>query len=488
MNFQSTNPLRNLFGSWSLAVCTVMCLVFFQCSEDKFFTAETESAQYDAPLELTTFSKASPASCSSCKYVIPANVNIIDAVALGLKPGDVVCLNAATTYTTPLKFINVNGSLADPIYITNCGGTARVTVPNTLAYCMKFESSNYFRVTGGEVKGAYGLKLSGAKTMGITVEKMSSRFEIDHVEVYNIGFAGIMAKTDPSCDDATNRGFYTMRNSSIHHNYVHDTAGEGLYIGNSFYSGGVNTPCGIKYPHEIINMKVYNNVIKNTAWEGIQMGSGVWGTEIHDNYVENAGYANVSGQNNGIQIGEGTGGLCYNNFVKTVKGNGLIVLGLGDNIVFNNIIVNTGAAGIFCDDRATKGNGFKFLNNSIANPATEGIKIYADKPELLNIVKNNFISNPGNYTVYENDNTSRTGQDAFLYLLSSNVRVNASNNYNDLHTTLANYLQYNNLGNILNICPVKNKGCDVATYGVSYDFRMKPRPYNGGTEIGALEY
>jgi hypothetical protein len=484
----STNPLRNLFGSWLLTGGTLVCFTFSQCSDDKFFASESEAVPYEAPLELTTYSKASPASCSSCKYVIPANVNIIDAVALGLKPGDIVCLNASTTYTTPLKFINVNGSLSDPIYITNCGGTARVTVPNTLSYCMKFETSTYFRVTGGDVKGSYGIKLSGAKTMGISVEKLSNRFEVDHVEVSSIGFAGIMAKTDPSCDDATNRGFYTMRNSSIHHNYVHDTGGEGLYIGNSFYSSGATTSCGVKLPHEIINMKVYSNVIKNTAWEGIQMGCGVYGTEINDNYVENAGFANVSGQNNGIQIGEGTGGLCYNNFVKTVKGNGIIVLGLGDNTVFNNIIVNTGAAGIFCDDRATKGTGFKFINNSIANPATDGIKIYADKPELLNVVKNNFISNPGNYNLYETDNTSRTGQDAFLYLLSSNVRVNATNNYNDLHTTLANYLQYNNLGNILNICPVKNKGCDVAGYGVTYDFKLKPRPYNGGTEIGALEY
>jgi hypothetical protein len=98
------------------------------------------------------------------------------------------------------------------------------------------------------------------------------------------------------------------------------------------------------------------------------------------------------------------------------------------------------------------------------------------------------VSNPGNYTLYETDNTARTGQDAFLFLLSSSVVVNASNNYNDMHTTLANYLQYNNLGNILNICPVKNKGCDVLPYGVSFDFKMKPRPYNGGTEIGAMEY
>lgn len=488
----STNPLGSLFGSRTLALCTIVCFIFSNCSNDQFFGSETTatvSDEYHRPDALVTGSKASPASCSSCNYVVPDNINTIDGAALGFKPGDVICLNAARTYGThPLRFINVTGTAANPIYITNCGGTAKVTVPGTITYAIKFENSKHFRLTGGDVKGAYGIRLSGAKTMGVSVERLSTNFEIDHIEVSNIGFAGIMAKTDPDCQDQAVRGVFTMRDSQIHHNYVHDTGGEGLYIGNSFYANGASTSCGVKYPHDIVNMKVYSNVVKNTAWEGIQVGCAVSGAEVNDNLVENAGTANVAGQNNGIQLGEGTGGKCFNNFVKTVKGNGIIVLGLGDNVVFNNIIVNVGQAGIFCDDRATPGDGFKFFNNSIANPGTDGIKIYADKPQLINIVKNNFISNPGNYSVYENDKTSRTGQDAFLYLLSSNVKVNASNNYNDLHTTLANYYQYNNLGYILNICPVKNKGCDVAPYGVTFDFKMKPRPYGGGFEIGALEY
>jgi hypothetical protein len=490
MHSPTTNPLGSSLSFRTLAVCTIVCSIFSRCTNDQFFSTETAvSETYPDPVALVTTSKASPASCSSCNYVVPDNVNTIDGSVLRFQPGWVVCLNAARNYgTQPLRFINVTGTAENPIYITNCGGTAKVTVANTLHYAIKFENSKFFRVTGGDVTGTYGIKLSGAKTMGISVEKLSTNFEIDHVEISNIGFAGIMAKSDPGCDNLAIRGAFTMRDSQIHHNYIHDTGGEGLYIGNSFYANGMTTSCGVKYPHDIVNMKVYSNVVKNTAWEGIQVGCAVLGAEIHSNLVENAGTANVAGQNNGIQIGEGTGGRCYNNFVKTVKGNGIIVLGLGDNTVFNNIIVNVGQAGIFCDDRATTGTGFKFFNNSIANPGTDGIKIYADKVGLLNIVKNNFISNPGNYAVYENDNTWRTGQDSFLFLLSSNVKVSSSNNYYDLHTTLANYLQYNNLGYILNICPVKNKGCDVASYGVTFDFKLKPRPYNGGFEIGALEY
>jgi hypothetical protein len=489
MSPKSTTSFWNLFGVRSITAFALMCALFSRCSNDNFFNTETETAPYPAPVELTTTSKASPASCSTCTFVVPNNMNIIDGAALGLKPGAVICLDAARTYsTTPLRFMNLNGTAENPIYITNCGGTARVSVPSTLSYVMKIESSKHFRITGGDIKGNYGLKLSGAKTMGISVEKLSTNFEIDHVEIHSIGFAGIMAKTDPGCDLATTRGYFTMRDSKIHHNYVHDTGGEGLYVGNSFYANGASTSCGLRLPHDVVNMKIYSNVVKNTAWEGIQLGCAVSGAEVHNNYVENAGSANVHGQNNGIQLGEGTGGKCYNNFIKTVKGNGIIALGLGDNLVFNNIIVNTGQAGIFCDDRYTTGTGFKFINNSIANSGTEGIKIYADNAQLINVVKNNFISNPANYSLYENDKTARTGDDAFLYLLSSSVKCRISNNYYDLHTTLSNYLQFNNLGNILNICPVKNKGTDVRPYGVTFDFTMKPRPYNGGFEIGALEY
>jgi hypothetical protein len=486
---KSTTPFGNFSVSRMLTFCALVCVSFFSCTNDGFFAVETESTPYRAPLELAVASKASPSSCSTCTYVVPENVNVVDGAVLGLKPGAVICFNAARMYsTTPVRFINIVGAVDNPIYITNCGGTARVSVPTTLAYVFKFQASKYFRVTGGDSKGVYGLKLSGAKTMGISVEALSTNFEIDHVEISAIGFAGIMAKTDPGCDINTSRGYFTMRDSQIHHNYVHDTGGEGLYIGNSFYANGVTTSCGVRYPHDIVNMKVHNNIVKNTAWDGIQVGCVVSGAAIYDNLIENSGTANVAGQRNGLQIGEGTGGLCYNNFIKTVKGNGIIALGLGDNLIFNNIIVNTAEAGIFCDNRTLTGTGFKFINNSIANPGTDGIKIYADVPQLTNIVKNNFISNPGNYKVYETDNTARTGQDAFVYLLSSNVKVQFSNNYYDLHTTLANYLQYNNLGNILNICPVKNKGTDVRPYGVTFDFKMKPRPYNGGFEIGALEY
>lgn len=469
----------------AIIMLVVAGLGFTKCTDEGILTKSTTTSTIATKL-------ASVASdCSICKYVVPENTNTIDGAKLGLKPGDVICLSAAKKYSgTPLRFINIVGSSSSPIIVTTCGGTVSVTVPNTLTYVMKFEKSKYFKLTGGTVDGTYGIKLSGSNTLGLSLDNLTTNFEVDHVEVSNVGFAGIMAKTDPTCDDATIRGHFTLRDASIHHNYVHDTGGEGLYIGNSFYSNGVSTSCGIRYPHELENIKIYSNTVRNSGWESIQLGCAVRGAEVHDNVVENYGTKNINSQNNGIQIGEGSGGLCYNNYVKSGKGNGIIVLGIGDNVVFNNIIVNPGIAGIFCDDRYTTGTGFKFMNNTIVNPVGDGIRLYADLASLSNVVMNNLISNPGSFNTYETDNTPRTGQnDAYLYLLSKNVKVSQSNNFYTRNTSLANYLNLGSFSTTLtSVCSIVDKGANTSSSGVKFDFALKARPAGGVFDIGAVEY
>ncbi len=98
-------------------------------------------------------------------------------------------------------------------------------------------NSKYFRITGsGDSAHRYGIILKGASTMGLNLGLLSTNFEVDRLEIADIGFAGIMAKTDPKCGKPYGRDKFTMREIKIHDNYIHDTQGEGLYIGNSFYS------------------------------------------------------------------------------------------------------------------------------------------------------------------------------------------------------------------------------------------------------------
>ena len=184
----------------------------------------------------STISVASFADCG-CDYVVPAGQHVTDGAALGIQPGDVICLQAGTSYGN-LKFTNLQGTADNPIIIRNCGG--QVTINTAATFVLKTENSRHFRITGsGDANYEYGIVLRGAVSLGLTLDALSTDFEVDHLEVSNVGFAGIMAKTDPSCGKPYDRSKFTMRNINIHHNYVHDTGGEGLYVGNSFYANGM---------------------------------------------------------------------------------------------------------------------------------------------------------------------------------------------------------------------------------------------------------
>jgi hypothetical protein len=54
--------------------------------------------------------------CFTCTYVVPERTHVIDGLVLGIKPGDVICLNAATAYKN-LLFKNIIGSATEPVVI-----------------------------------------------------------------------------------------------------------------------------------------------------------------------------------------------------------------------------------------------------------------------------------------------------------------------------------------------------------------------------------
>jgi hypothetical protein len=419
--------------------------------------------------------------CLSCTYVVPDRTHVIDGQILGIKPGDVICLNAAIAYKN-LLFKNITGTATEPVVIKNCGGVATLTATG-LSFGLKTQNSKYFKISGGTVANSYGIKIVNGH-IGVALGDLSTNFEVDHIEVQGSGFAGIMAKTDPTCDMATSRENFTMKSVNLNSNYIHDTGGEGFYVGNSFFQAGVNTECGIRYPHEIHYLRLFNNIVKNTGWDGIQVGCATIGAKIYGNTVENYGLLNIYNQRNGMQLGEGTGGLCYGNFIKKGTGNGMNVLGLGTNVIYNNVIVDAGDMGVFCDERYTTGTGFKFINNTIVNPKSDGIRLYADKV-AMNVVINNIIINPGNYTKYV---YPRTPQDAFLYKLSKDVKIDLRNNYFNTSQTEIQFVDplANNYRLTLTSCLV-DKGADISTYAIGTDFYKKSRLRGLGYDIGAAE-
>ncbi len=454
----------------------ILSSILFQCS-DELVTPLDVTADTTLNAAATT-SIAALATCSTCTYVVPATAGIVDGAALGLKPGDVVCFSAAIQYTKSITLKNLVGTATSPITVTNCGGTVNLTVVDR-PYNLKVSNSKYLRITGGATDNTYGIRITGSTGNGLVLCDFSTHFEVDHIEVYKVGFAGIMAKTDPTCDDATIRGNFTMRTVSFHDNYIHESKGEGFYVGHSYYAG-YTTDCGVRLPHLIDGVKIYKNIVKNAGWDGIQLSCASTGALVYSNTVENSGTLNNPDQNAGIIIGGGTGGACYGNYVKGGSGPGMAIFGLADNLVHSNIIVNSGKMGIFCDERTDPGAGYRILNNTIINPGTEGMRIYAEKV-TMNIVKNNIIVNPGSYA------TANTA--SYVMKLGSTVPLDMTNNYTTLQVADVKFVNADAFNyKLQSTSPAINTGFNIAAYKIAVDYFNTARLKGIAYDVGASEF
>ena len=298
--------------------------------------------------------------------------------------------------------------------------------------------------------------------------------EVDHIKVSHVGFAGFMVKTDPTCDSATWRENFVMRDIKIHDNYSYYTEeGEGFYIGYTF-SDGVEKTCDGQtktlYGHLIENLQLYNNRTEDTGSEGIQVGSSPGGM-IYDNDVYKPGQRPFADyQNNGIQIGY-HGVTAYSNRVEAIPNNGIIIFGTGHKI-YNNLVISAGAHGVFADDRAT-GEGLTFVNNTIISPAQDGLALYYDET-TTSIVKNNLFVNPGG---------------EFFRKLNNNVIVDESNNINATTVAEVKFVDpTTNNYHLLADSDAVDAGTDVSGLGVTFDLDGVLRPQDSAFDVGAYEY
>ncbi len=329
----------------------------------------------------STFSTSAYSQSCNCDYTIKLSDTWVDASKINIKPGATLCLEAGTRKS--LKIFNLHGTASQPIKIVNCGGQV-VLGNNDFAYVFSIENSSFFKLTGtGSSSHKYGIKIDGTapQSSGLSFSSKTTEFEVEFVEVTNTGFAGILSKTDPGCSGDANRGNFTQRNTIFHDIFIHDTKGEGFYIGHSSYNGVTRTCNGQTvrlYPHDIEGAKIYNNIVRNTGWDGIQVGCATKGTEIWGNVVENFGLGRTYGQMSGLQIASGTSAKIYNNIIRNGTGAGIFTNGIGEHLYYNNIITDVGSDGIFCDDRSTNTTArFQFVNNTIIRPGFNGIRIYS---------------------------------------------------------------------------------------------------------------
>src|SRR5688500_12148192 len=82
-----------------------------------------------------------------CTFTIASGAGGVtfDGAAKGVKPGDIICLQAGARER--VIFQNIRGSADKPVIIKNCGGRVLMGGPNANS-ALIFWSSRYFRITG----------------------------------------------------------------------------------------------------------------------------------------------------------------------------------------------------------------------------------------------------------------------------------------------------------------------------------------------------
>jgi hypothetical protein len=447
------------------------------------------------------------ANCSVLKlkaqtigWLVDSTVNVIDGYGPlynNLHAGDTVYLKAGSR--DKLLIRNFKGSPDRPITFMNNNGV--VTISTNDYYGISIVNCRYIRFSGQcNNSDFYGIQINKvSRGSGIGVGAFSTDVEIDHVQIQNCLYSGIVAKTDPDCLLKASRDSFTQFNTSIHDNSIVDVGNEGMYIGSSFYSG-VHLSCNGKdtlvMPAVLNNVKIYNNIVKRTGWDGIQVSSASLHCQIHHNTVINDSQAGTKNQMSGILLGGGSACDCYNNKISDGNGDGIEDHGLGGNKIYNNIIVNAGQSflpndvsqlkhGIFVSDVSVmKDSGFSILFNDIINPKSDGIRFQSIKSKH-NLIASNLIVNPGNYNLYQTDNTSFTGNDAYVMIPNRAADVQLKNNFFSRNIQAAGISATD--FTILPGSPLINKGYQRAL-SITTDFNNERRPIGGYYDIGALEY
>lgn len=413
------------------------------------------------------------ASAYTFTKTVPLNVVTVDGDALGVQPGDVIGIVAGER--TRLVFVNIEGEPGNPVIIANMGGKVRVGNDH-FSEAIRIANSRYFELRGdGDPAHHYGIEVFRAGGgQGVDATDLSTNYELCFLEIHHTGYAGIMSKTDPRCDNSANQGVFFQHDVRIHDNYVHDTHGEGLYIGNSFHELGQPLSCGRKFPHDVIGLRVYNNIVERTGRDGIQVGSATSDCEIYNNFVRGSGLRLESIHGSNLQIGEGTTGKCYNNTLIDCFSNGIAMFGLGNNTVFNNVIVNSGRQGIFNDDRADTipGTFVRIFNNTVVDAAESGFKT-SNTVCTLDVRNNIFIAS-GAYPFI--DWQGITG-----YTASNNVTQSTTAGLSFINTAAHDYRIGAGSGAL-------NAGANLAALGVTTDREGLARPAGAAYDLGASEY
>ncbi|MDB6095523.1 MAG: hypothetical protein JWM32_3085 [Verrucomicrobia bacterium] len=432
------------------------------------------------------------AFCFCAAPVKPATISIPlsatspwDGAAHGVQPGDTLVFDGQTRAF--FTFRNVQGSAAAPVTITNAGGAGGQFIYDNSSGpggdSFYFIGCRYIIVKGTPSPGNYdyGIKIANTATglygmfFGANGLVGSSDFEVRDIEIGHAGFAGIGAQ----CKSLKGSSGFVMANVKIHGCYIHDTGGEGIYVGSSFFAL-TDTSSPEFDPHPIHGAEIYDNVIENSGYDGIQLGCATQNASIHDNVINGYGKnTSDTAQNEGIRSNPGTAADIYNNLIigTAGSGDGIQANPYNDVKYYNNVISTPHESGLTVYEQAAtwsyvNGYSIKIMNNTIVSPTTHGIVVSAGHSSG-NLAYNNLVTHPGSGSYMVKGSTTVTESNE-LYVTTDAGAGFVNSVTLDYHLAAGS--------------AARNAGTSVSSYGITTDYDGTNRVLETATDAGAFEY
>jgi hypothetical protein len=329
------------------------------------------------------FAVSSAGAQCDCDHTLEVGTTVAVGDDLGVGPGDRVCV---TSGTRPfLRLQQFHGTAEQPITVLNCGGVVEITNPDR-AYALVIEdTSSHVRVTGTGVEGVeHGFRVSAPARepypgIGVWILGRATNIEVDHMEVFDTGFAGVMAKTDPSCEDRPFWDGFVMRDTRLHHLWVHDTGGEGFYIGSTQLMGYTRSCDGADVvipPHRLDGVTVDHVLIEDTGWDGIQFGVSD-ACAFSDSVVRRVGLEGVEFQMQGVQVGSSSCELRRLD-VRDGGASGVFVLDSSNVTIADSVIAGFAADAIYLNLRSASAGTWTIVHNTITGSASAGARGFGD--------------------------------------------------------------------------------------------------------------
>ena len=139
---------------------------------------------------------------------------------------------------------------------------------HAVGYAYSQEKYGFFINGQWQNNSKFLLEVTSKKIKGTESRQMSSNFELEYIESGNGGYSNVIK---------ANNEKYISENIKIHDCYIHDTNGEGIYMGNTSTKGDQGV---------FRNVEIYNNRILRTGLDALQLVQTAGESKIHNNVLD----------------------------------------------------------------------------------------------------------------------------------------------------------------------------------------------------------